>query len=262
MSVRSWVCALMLLSLGSAAAQDAEIRQFDIPTLEKLGRDIFEQDQAAWHATDALMALHPPAELRAESIRGWIVLSTPDGPLVRYTRLGANGMEAAYDIRIVGGQWDVSIPEDRGLTDEQKVIVAARDLAVSTVRERCGDNYNFVILRDPQSDGWLVWILASTTNPNLIMVGGHRRLTISADGTKILRTDALSRTCFVMEKPANIPERNLEAMVSTQLVSNIPVETFIFLSLQHQIPFVVLTPDKIIWGVEKGSMRPVSKLDK
>src|SRR6188768_623768 len=79
-------------------AQDAapEIRRFDLPTIQKLGHDMYVQDQAAWHATDALQALHPMAELQKEKVHGWIVEA--EGELVRFIRDGEGGPEAAYDI--------------------------------------------------------------------------------------------------------------------------------------------------------------------
>jgi hypothetical protein len=48
----------LLPSLGFGAAQDAppKIREFDIPTLERLGQDIYTQDQFAWKATDVAHA--------------------------------------------------------------------------------------------------------------------------------------------------------------------------------------------------------------
>jgi hypothetical protein len=89
---------MLLASAAPVVAQDApEIRQFDIATIEKLGHDIYLQDQAVTHATDALVALHPAAELGQQKVRGWIVDDAPDGLRVRYVREGANGLEAAYD---------------------------------------------------------------------------------------------------------------------------------------------------------------------
>jgi hypothetical protein len=48
-----WVLACSMLLSAPCLAQDAspQIRTFDIPTLEKLGHDMYVQDQAAWHAT-------------------------------------------------------------------------------------------------------------------------------------------------------------------------------------------------------------------
>jgi hypothetical protein len=252
-----YFCSVLFLALGlssAAMAQDTapEIRQFDIPTLEKLGHDMYAQDQMAWHATDALFALHPQAELVAEKVQGWIVEDRPDGALVRFIRLTDNGPEAAYDVDMAGAKPAISIPQDRVLSDSEKAQYAARSLAIKSVTQRCGDNYNTVVLKDPQGPGWLAWALAATTNPNLVMAGGHHRLTVSADGSQVLRMDALSRTCAVMQKSGGPNGSKVAALMATQLVSNMPVETFVFLSLEHQLPIFVVTPDRTIWKIADG----------
>src|SRR5665213_386945 len=105
MAMRCARLVAFLLLPSPALAQDApEIRQFDVATIEKLGHDMYSQDQAVWHATDALLAMHPPAELAQQKVRGWIVDETKTGLRVRYVRDGANGPEAAYDIDDAAGK--------------------------------------------------------------------------------------------------------------------------------------------------------------
>ena len=259
----SWpgLCLALMLS-GSAAAQDSspEIRQFDIPTLEKLGHDIYVQDQAAWHASDALLALHPQADLVREKVRGWIVEERPEGQLVRFVRDSDGGPEFAYDISYSGGKAAVSVPPDRHLTDDEKAQFAARSLAIKSITQRCGDNYNTVVLKDPAGPGWIAWALAATHNPNLVMAGGHRRLTISADGAQVLQMDALSRTCAVLQKGTAPAGSKVAGLFTTQLVSTVPVETFVFLSLSQGIPIFVGTPDRVVWRVADGKIQQIAKM--
>ncbi len=261
---RLWlgVCAALLMPAAAWAQGTApEIRQFDIPTLEKLGHDMYVQDQAAWRATDALTAQHPQADLIAEKVHGWIVEARPAGQLVRFIRDGDAGPEAAYDINMAGEKPAVSVPLDRVLSDSEKAQYSARSLAIKSITQRCGDNYNTIVLKDPEGGGWLAWALAATTNPNLVMAGGHRRLTVSADGSQILHNDALSRSCLMLDKkPTDESKNKMVALMSTQIVSDIPVETFVFLSLQHRLPFVVLTPDRTEWAVEGETIRKLGTL--
>jgi len=251
----SWSVTMLALLWSSAAiAQEPapQIRQFDIPTLEKLGQDMYAQDQAAWHATDALFALHPQAELMAEKVQGWIVEDRPDGALVRFIRKTDSGPEAGYDVSMAGVKPTVSVPQDRTLSDSEKAQYAARSLALQSITQRCGDNYNTIVLKDPSGPGWLAWALAATTNPGLVMAGGHHRLTVSADGNQTLQMDALSRSCAVLQKSGEPAGRQVAALMATQLVSNVPVETFVFLSLEHHMPFFVLTPDRVLWKIANG----------
>ena len=50
-----------------------------MPDVTARGRALYEYDQAAWHATDAVQALHPPDQsvgryLAFKSEKGWILL--------------------------------------------------------------------------------------------------------------------------------------------------------------------------------------------
>lgn len=249
-----------MLLAGPVHAQEpppSVIRQFDIPMLEKLGRDMYAQDQAAWHANDALAELHSLEEMRKENVRGWIVVSRPQGPVVRFIRIGETGPEVAYDVSDPRGKPVVSVPANRQLADDEKAMFAARTHALASIRRDCAENYNTVVLKDPEGDGWLAWALASTTNPNLIVTLGHHRLTVSADGSKVMRADALSKACGAMSmkgEDGKVPT----ALVMTQLVSPLPVETYVFLSLQHPLPLVVITAKDTLWMVHDGK---ISKLD-
>ncbi|HEX4636080.1 MAG TPA: hypothetical protein VH189_07840 [Rhizomicrobium sp.] len=248
-----------VLSCPWAAAQEGSIRQFDVPTLEKLGHDMYLQDRAAWHASDALIAVHPQADLLKEKVRGWIVEDRPDGQLVRFIRTGDTGPEAAYDISNASGKPVVTAPQDRNLTGSEKAQYFARDLALKSVTQRCGDNYNTVVLKDPAGPGWLAWALAATSNPNLVMAGGHHRLTVSADGTQVVQMDALSRSCAMLQKGGSVPAGGkLAGLLTTQLVSNLPVETFVFLSLNQGLPIFVMTPDRTLWRVADGKISQIN----
>ncbi|HEY2445698.1 MAG TPA: hypothetical protein VGI20_08180 [Rhizomicrobium sp.] len=59
--------------ISSAGDEPAPIRQFDIPTTQRLARAMYQQDQEAWKATDVLMAQHTETDLKAEKLHGWIV---------------------------------------------------------------------------------------------------------------------------------------------------------------------------------------------
>ena len=255
-----WMSLLLSLSVPAFAQDSPGIRQFDIPTLEKLGRDMYAQDQAAWHATDALLAVHPQADLLKENVHGWIVEDRPEEKLVRFIRDGDSGPEAAYDIHVANGPPVVSEPQDRHLTNEEKAQYGARNLAIKSITERCGDNYNTVVLKDPDGPGWLAWALAATANPNMVIAGGHHRLTVSTDGMQVVRMDALSRTCAVMQKAGAPAGSSVVALFGTQLVSNLPVETFVFLSLQQHIPFFVGIPDRTVWRVASGKIEKLGTM--
>ena len=247
-----------LIPPAMAAAQDPEIRQFDVATLEMLGQQIYQQDGEAGRATDVLLAQKMPTELQSEKVRGWIVEMSPGRGVVRFVRDGAAGLEAAYDVVIVTDTTPrLTVPVDRTLMPQQKAQFLARELALKNIDRPCSDRYNTVVLKDPQGDGWLAWALAATTKPKTWFIGGNYRFTISADGSQILRKDALSHSCLTMTTAPEPKAPEVVAQFSTQLVSNIPVETAIFVNLQSKTPMYVGTSDHVVWGIVDGKMKKV-----
>lgn len=251
----------MALSAGDAAApqlQSSEIREFDVHTVESLGRSIYRQDSAAWVATDALLAKVP--DLKAAGILGWIVEDSGGDQRVRFLReTGGQGLEVAYDVVVSPGlSTTFSEPENRMLTRVERAMFAARQSAIRAAAgvQICRPGYNTVVLPDPERQGWLVWLLAPVPKANVVPVGIHYRFTVSADGQTVLRRDALSRACGDLD-PADAKDGGRPAALAlTHLVSANPVETEVFLQLQAGIPFYVISSGKV-WVIDGGHLRQV-----
>src|ERR1051326_3702319 len=247
--------SLVILTLALAStvrADDAPpIRQFDIPTTVTLGVEMYRQDQEAWKATDILLAKYGETELRAEKSHGWIVDSLADRDIVRFVRAGANGPEISYDVAFAGHSEPVlSEPQDRTLGAGELSQYRARLLALDNVTERCSDTYNTIALKDPQSDRWIVWALAATkTDPKLIIIGGHYRFTISADGKSIVQKDALSKTCLRFTRETG-PNGEPGQIFFVHVVTLTPIETHVFASFSYDMPFRIGTRDGKAWKVD------------
>ena len=240
--------------LGTAI--QAEIRKFDRATIEKLGVAIYEQDIRAAAATD-LMYENKINAVEAH-IRGWIVEGDAKSMLVRFVCDNGGKMEAAYDISFVGKQAPVlrksTNPE---LSATQIAQFKARSLVGQHITRPASNRYNVVISPDPEGDRWLVYALAATTEPNAIMVGGHYRFTVSKDGERLERSDELFKDFMVLSsKPPDLPEgSSVAALTMTTLVSNLPLETHVYLSLLHHMTFYVGTADQKVWKVEHGKIQ-------
>ena len=251
----------LLLIIFSISIARADIRKFDQATIEKLGVAIYEQDIRAATATDMLFAkVTNPV---ADGLRGWIVEGDAKSMLVRFIRQTDSGFEAYYDVVFEGKNKPVlQAPKDRKLTAAQLAQYKARTLAIKNIKRPVSKNYNFVILPDPEKDGFLVYALAATTVSTDVMVGGHYRFTISKDGEKLLQSDELFKTPMVLStKPKGLPPgASLAALTMTTLVSDMPLETHVYLSLLHKMPFYVGTPNNKktqTWKVEKGKIEKV-----
>jgi hypothetical protein len=229
------LAALLIGSAAQATAPDpAPIEEWSPQTVLAMGRAIYDHDTAAWVATDAM--LEHLDERRRSAIRGWIV--NPDGSdfVVRF--VGGSGVaRPIVDVRVSEGQV-VSVDNGRGtLSAQEAAQFRARETAKANVGPLlCSSRMNTVVIDDPDSDDWLVWLLTSTTEHRMVPVGGHYRFRISADGSQLIRRDLLSRSCLTLERS----EADTSGLFVTHIVSSAPVETHVFLSLQNDLPFYVL----------------------
>src|SRR6185436_12580370 len=96
----------------------------------------------------------------------------------------------------------------------------------------------------------LVWAMAATTDNDAVIIGGHFRFAISADGKTIRTRDALSKSCLRLSKPSPDAGKRSEGMFFSHLVSLTPVETHVFANLQYKIRFFVGTRDGRSWKID------------
>ena len=224
----------------------------EIHRIEALGRTIYVLDNAAARATD--LALAEGADLRASNMRGWVTDSSSSGVLVRFIRQRGDRFEAAYDVTVdeSGRAAALTRPTNPTLTPDQSAQLAARRLAMSNFVPLCQLPYNPVVFRDPGTRDWRVYLLATTTDPQVKVYAGHHRFLVSGDGSRVLSSEPLSKTCLAprLEVP---PGQAPQFFLMTELLSPAPTETHVFDSLLYRLPILVVTvPEKRQWIVDQG----------
>lgn len=223
------------------------------------GRQIYVQDQMAWHATDYVME-HGLIKRRGKGHFVAVPNSTGGGYVyfVRDRFWGkGKARRVAYDV------------DGRLSTDADEVAldpdIAARLQALRTAKDSkdlrlCGPAVNSVVLPDDEGDGWLVYLMSATTEPHRMLLGGHNRVKISADGRKVLAVDYSANTCLVLETDARGPAgEQVDHLLATHLVSDLPWETHVFQSITFDKSLIVVTADAI-WRV-KGTTIEKVRLD-
>ena len=219
--------------------------QTSIRFASERGFEIYERDKAAWLATDAALA----SGLRQTSARGWISVRTETGWLVRFVASCDGAPCSVLDVNLKNDRPTTNLldpPEP--LPVQQRNAWSARQLALSERISMCSDRYNTVVV--PIEDGrWAVYLLAATLDPKAVLLGGHHRFTISANGNEILDRRAFSKSCLTLEKQANAG-----ALMATHLLDPHPVETHVFASLQHNVTIYVSTKNGL-FVVEGKSIR-------
>lgn len=239
--------SVMAQSAPARGAADASpppvpIEEWPLEKVSRIGLEMFRLDTAAWLATDALLKAITPEEAR--TIRGWLIAPVEDGLRVRFYREGEPDPVPGWDVvmkdRIAG---PVTPAPGTSLAPEELAQARAQATARANIgRLRCSAQPNTVIMDDPDSDGWLVWLLTPMPDNGAIPIGGHYRFRISADGGTVLQRDQLSNSCFFAERP---PANVRDAMLFyTQIVSRGPVETQVFLSIQNQLTLVIMAGDR------------------
>lgn len=231
-----------------------EVYRESVISAQELGTAIYVQDIAAWVSTDEL--IERGIVKRDQRIRGWV--STQYTDFVRVMFIGAIGEKLlglyAVDVKdgqVVKGSFS-EFSNGRELSDIEMGMFLARQLGLKSHFKRCSNTYNTVVFpiidSDESTNGFLVYLLAATTESNKIPLGGHVRIEISMDELEILELTHLSKSCLLLEK-----EDTTEAIVVNNLVSETPSEIHVFLSLQHRTPIIVLTMTNNITWLVRGA---------
>lgn len=144
---------------------------------------------------------------------------------------------------------------DKGATTP--VRKHARQTAIAALRGKLFRiSYDYVVLDDPAGSGFLVYALGKGSKPGDVVIHGHFRVTVSADGNRAERIDALSRGLMIDNKVETpVAGYHRVEFVTSQSVGTRPVETLVYASKLMKLPFAVATPPHgQVWFIEKGKI--------
>jgi len=220
---------------------------------EKLGQAIWRFDAATARASDALMDRLPD-----ERMFGWVVTDegtddSADGGALDVHFLGKAGadLEVLYRVRI-DGEGSPPVVEIMDPPTALAAHVQGPATALRTARKarvpRVAAPYNDVVLPAELvgEAGWLVYEIAATTNAEEMLVGGHTRIKVSADGTTIEEVFPFARSDLRVHVDKAVTKVTL-----THIVSETPLEHHVYLGLLYKRYLRVLT-DLGAWDVEDG----------
>lgn len=243
---------------GHLVREEFSVAPSEIPAIqraEELGRQIYVQDLYAAQAT-SLLLVHgvDPAEIGA---LGWITESRQDGAVVTFVTGDPQQWRSACVVTFTDRGDPNIILIDKDLAEMQSAMFHARQRALESVEESCSDAYNTVVIPRDGEPGWLAYALAATNDPNLILIGGHYRATVSTDGRTVLDRRRFADSCLVLQKNRKdtSPGAELAAYTVSHLLDNTPTEIHVFLNLLYGRPLYVVTPDRRFWYIEGGRIR-------
>jgi hypothetical protein len=239
-AVLAGLVVALLLPVVPAVAQDDDQRA-KLDAIAKLGKEINDHDQAAWHVTDALVAAKLPGlgqasfgffteRVDAETVRAGFVEYVGDDYRVIFT-----GLVKGSTVESTQNLVDVRPPA----TQQQVVMIKGqRAIAERYPQGLCGARPNLVMLPSKDVEGEFdAYILAPETMHGVMQIGGHERTRIDAEGRIAGEVTPYNAGCMSAQMGSNAE------MIVTMLrpdVEQAPTEMHVFKSLSHDIPIFVV----------------------
>ncbi|MES2625439.1 MAG: hypothetical protein V4628_09180 [Pseudomonadota bacterium] len=241
------------LLTSSVFAQSVASEEY-LRQTESKGYDLFIHDFLAANATNIVSV----ERLQNSDARGWIVVADGDNWKVRFVgdcdESVCSSFDVAFNLEEQSSRLtEFEVPEI--IPDEQLAQWKARQLALESDVQRCSETYNTVVLEglDGAEPVWEVYLLAATRDPNIVVLGGHHRITISADGSRIIKSEPLTKSCLQAARSTDAA-----ALMVTNVIGQAPLETHVFSSLLYRMPLYVLT-DAGTYEVEGREIRFVEE---
>jgi len=226
-----------------------------LSSVERLGLGLYLRYAMAGRARDALVSDGHTVSDRTE---GWIAVPRGELWLIRFVDAGERApFDVFMDARSMKPR-DVEIHRPPApLSPEELAMWRARQLALSSGFRACSPSYAAVVVPEEAEHpaSWIVYLLAESTQADQVMLGGHHRIRVSADGSKLLAQEPLTRSCM-STKLVSVGT----TLGVTHVLSQQPIETHVFLSLLHGVTIGVATGSGL-WLVEGGRIRPLGAAD-
>lgn len=168
------------------------------------GHALYEYDEAAWHATDAVRAQNPPSELvgryiAQKSASGWAVAfghlnDTRDKFLIGYEALQGTTLQTFSVKRLDPPKEDTSF-----------YLRAARAIDAA-LHDFQGESrpYNVAVL-PASNDQLYVYVLPAQTKTGIYPIGGDARYLVAVDGGTIVEKRQMHRS-IIENDPASLPK--------------------------------------------------------
>ena len=243
---RSGAALLLLAGLASGVSAQEQpwksaehisnrIPRAELDAITSRGREIAAYDAAAWHGTDAVLALHPADD----RVRAYVARRRADGLWeVVFGRPSADSDTFYIGYRAVQARPEsdtfLASAVDPAEGDTGYVARAARALALAgRDHGRASRPYNSVVLPLPASDEWYVYLMPAPTRAGYWPLGADTRYRISSDGREIREKRRLHNTVLEYGPPERGGAK-IEAGYHSAVLDDRPEDTDVFLVLSRR----------------------------
>lgn len=255
------LATIAVLALGLAPG--------DPPSKEALaaisdrGRQLAAYDRAAWHGTDAVLALKPAGG----AIHRYIAHKADKGWVVAFGRLdkGREKFLITYEATEAGGpdRFDAKkVDPPRASTGFELRAALAIDAAQDDFLKAGTERRPYNVVAIPAEGGKLwVYFVPAPTKPGVWPLGGDVRYLVAADGSKILEKRPLHKSIIEVTSPKDAPEKKPVMGMHTHILTDVPEDTDVFhvLSREPLRPEMVITKEDLFLIKEDGSIEFAGK---
>ncbi|HEX8493519.1 MAG TPA: hypothetical protein VF658_11795 [Pyrinomonadaceae bacterium] len=217
--------AVLLFVSAAQAQRNAPASEVELKEITERGRMLAEYDVAAWHSTDAVLALKP----EEGSFNRYIAKKSGNGWTVVYGRLN----EKRDKFLIVYEASQGATPQafnvkkhDPPKEDSSFYLSAAKAIEIALADFR-GENrpYNVAVL-PAKSNQMYVYVVPAQTKQGIYPLGGDIRYLISQDGSKIVEKRQLHISIIEFTSPPD--SSDAKASFHTAVLDDIPEDTDVF----------------------------------
>ncbi len=249
---------LSLLSAPSAFSKKAPtISSAELAQITERGRELYAYDQAAWHATDAVLATHPNDGKDGR----YIARKTDAGWVVAFGHLS----EARDSFLIAHLATQGKTPQEFSvehfttpMIDTGFFFAAAKafDLALKDFQ---GENvpYNVAVLPAPEGQLY-VYVLPAQTQEGIYPLGGDERYTVSSDGNTLIDKHRMHHSILMFDM--HDPQfAKIAAGYHVHVLSDVPEDSDVFyvLTRRPSIPEFIGFNGKMVYEItEDGTIKP------
>jgi len=236
----------VLLGVTVATASPAKAQKAMAPTQDDLaaiterGRLLYEYDQAAWHASDAVQMANP------KNVEGQRCIAKKEAGkwTVIFGKLNADhsrfGISYQADEQATLRQF-AARQEPAERQDEGFFLYAARAIEIAMKDFGAANRpYNVAVLPGP-AEQLYVYLYPAQTKARVYPLGGDVRYLVSPDGTRILEKLQMHKSILETGPAAG---KKVVSGVHTHILSDLPEDTDVFhvLTQDPPLPEFVGTP--------------------
>lgn len=246
------VIAVALIS--PAAEKRKKPSPAELAEITARGRMLAEYDNAAWHASDAMMALKP----EKGSIERYVGRKTDEGWVVVWGRFNEakDKFLVVYEALRQSPSSKFTVKKPDPIREDTDFFLRAARAIAAVLQDFRGEQrpYNVSIL--PAGEQWHVYVLPAQTKPDVYLLGGDTRYLISGDGTSIIEKRQLHKSILEYDGDSGTGQKTV-AGVHNHILSEVPEDTDVFyvLTRKPSLPEFVGTPKQVFVVEPDGTIR-------